>query len=249
MQQVSQTHRPLPILDVQQSTLYLPRFVRKFPAMFYQKNGPGTNGISVIRSELYTGTVGSIPEKRIGCRGEDYDHQRRLVATIFRMAEADGGLKGKAEIHLNFGPVWEATPLPSGSYEFVTRTEHGVQVMRWVLRGEKNRYPSAAPGTQLRHKAKRFTFSIIDPNTRRHPVLASMTKSQLKVYTGYSAVATPSPGPITPSLSMSVISDQSDNDEMVDTKHAVALDDGLRTLIIITGIWVACWEGWSQNFS
>jgi hypothetical protein len=202
-----------------------------------------------VKSELYTQTVGTISEKRIGCAGEDYEDQRQVVATIFRKTQGNGCLKGKAEICLNFGPLWEATPLPSGSYEFVAQTEKGAQVMRWVLRGGRNRYSSAAPGSQLHHNAKRFTFSVIDPNTRRHPVIASMSKSQLDVYAGYSVVATPGRCPRTPSLSLSMISDLSDNEAMVCTENVVSLDDGLRTLIIITGIWVACWEGWSQNFS
>lgn len=245
LQQVSQTPRPLPILNVQQSTLYLPRFVRRFLAMSCQKNGQGQNDLSVVRSELYTRTVASIPEKPITCEREDDEGQRQVMATIFR----DGGLKGKAEICLNFGPVWEATPLPSGSYEFVARTENGVRVMRWALRGGKNRRISASSGTQPHDDSKRFTFSVIDPNTRRHPVIASMTKDQLEVYNGYSVVGSSSTDPITPSSGMSVVSDTPDNEAPADTKYSSALDEQLRTVIIVTGVWVACWEGWSQNFT
>jgi hypothetical protein len=46
---------------------------------------------------------------------------------------------------------------------------------------------------------------------------------------------------------MSVVSDASD-DTPLDANIAT-LDDGLRTLIITTGIWVAFREGWSHNFS
>jgi hypothetical protein len=247
VQQVSQTARPLPILDVQQSTLYLPHFVQKFPAMFCQKNGQGPKDLSVVRNELYTRTVANIPEKHISCEGEDEDH-RQVVATIFRVTQ-DGGLKGKAKICLNFGPVWEATPLSSGSYEFVAPRDNGVQVMRWALRGGKNRGSSAVPVTQPRDDNKRFTFSVINPNARRHPVIASMIKNQLEVYDGYPVVASPSTGPITPSLGMSVVSDASGDAAPGDTKNIITLDEGLRTLIVVTGVWVACCEGWSQNFS
>ncbi len=249
LQQVSQTPRPLPILDVQQkSTSYLPRFVRKFLATLFQKNAQGPNDVSVVKSELYTRTVASIPRKHITCEGEDDDDPRQVVATIFRMPQEDDGRKGKAKIRLHFGPVWEATALPSGSYEFVARTEGGVRVMRWALRGGKNRRLSASPGTQPRDDTKRFTFSVIDPNTRRHPVIASMTMNQLEVYNGYSVVGPSTNGLITPSSGMSVISDTSDNEAPVDTKNAITLDERLRILIIVTGVWVACWEGWSQNF-
>ena len=46
---------------------------------------------------------------------------------------------------------------------------------------------------------------------------------------------------------MSVVSDASDAETPLDGSF-VTLDDGLRTLIVITGIWVAFREGWSDNF-
>ena len=248
LQQVSQTPRPLPILDILPSTLYLPRLARRFPAMFRGRNGLGPYDLIIVMSELYERKVASI--KQASSEEEDEDH-REVVATICQMLQEDARLKGKAEICLNFGPTWEATPLPSGSYEFVARTEDGVRVMRWALRGGKNRRVSAPPGTQVRDDTKRFTFSVIDPTTRRHPVIASMTKNQLEVFDEYSAVirsgAGAGTGPTTPSSGMSVVSDMSD--EEPNEANKVILDDGLRTLIIITGIWVAFREGWSHNFS
>ncbi|KAJ5679337.1 hypothetical protein N7462_007581 [Penicillium macrosclerotiorum] len=251
LQQVSQTPRPLPILDILPSTLYLPRLARKFPAMFRQRNGLGPNDLIIVMSELYERTVASIPEKQASSEDDDED-QREVVATICQMLHEDARSKGKAEICLNFGPVWEATPLPSGSYEFVARFENGVvQVMRWALRGGRSRRVSAppVPGSQSQEDNKRFTFSVIDPNTRRHPVIASMTKNQLEINDEYSAVARSSTGPTTPSSGMSVASDMSDTEAPVDTNDTVKLDDGLRTLIIVTGIWVAFREGWSHNFN
>ncbi|KAJ5086554.1 hypothetical protein NUU61_007861 [Penicillium alfredii] len=247
LQQVSQTPRPLPILDILPSTLYLPRLARKFPAMFRGKNGLGPNDLIIVMSELYERTVSKIPENGGSSEDEDEEH-REVVATICQLLQEDARLKGKAEICLNFGPVWEATPLASGSYEFVAHTDHGVQVMRWALRGGKNRRVSATPGTQPSEDPKRFTFSIIDPHTRRHPVIASMTRNQLEVYDQYSTAPRSSGGPTTPNSGMSVASDVSDLDAPVNP-NAVTLDDGLRTLIIITGIWVAFREGWSHNFS
>jgi hypothetical protein len=46
---------------------------------------------------------------------------------------------------------------------------------------------------------------------------------------------------------MSVVSDASDDTPL--DANITTLDDGLRTLIITTGIWVAFREGWSHNFS
>lgn len=246
LQQVSQTPRPLPILDILPSTLYLPRLARKFPAMFRGRNGLGPNDLIIVMSELYGRTVTRIPEKQNSSEEDDDDH-RQVVATICQMLHDDARLKGKAEICLNFGPVWEATPLASGSYEFVAHTEDGPRVMRWALRGGKSRRVSVPLATPPREDTKRFTFSVIDPNTRRHPVIASMTRNQLETFDEYAAVVRSSAGHATPSSGMSVVSDMSE--EAPTDGNVVTLDDGLRTMIIITAIWVAFREGWSQNFS
>ncbi|KAJ5871649.1 uncharacterized protein N7529_004002 [Penicillium soppii] len=246
LQQVSQTPRPIPVVDILPSTSYLPLLARKFPAIYRTRNGLGPYDVVVVISEQYERTVASIPEKHVSSEDEDEDH-REVVATICQKLQEDARLKGKAEICLNFGPVWEATPLPSGSYEFVAQTDDGVQVVRWALRGGRNRRMTAPTGTHSRDDGKRFTFSVIDPTTRRHPVIASMTRNQLEVNDEYSMPTRNGTGPATPNSGMSVISDVSDGETPLDA-NSVILDDGLRTLIIITGIWVAFREGWSDNF-
>lgn len=249
LQQVSQTPRPLPILDILPSTIYNSLLAGKFPALFRGRNGLGPNDLVIVMSELYERTVSSIPEKAPKSEAENHDH-REVVATICQMLQEDAHLKGKAEICLNFGPIWEATPLPSGSYEFVARTQNGLRVMRWALRAGKSRRSSSVhPVTQPREEGKRFTFSVIDPQTRRHPVIASMTRNQLEIFEEYSAVARSNTGPTTPTSAMSVISDLSDAEAPIEPNDVVTLDDGLRTLIITTSIWVAFREGWSPNFS
>ncbi|CRL23657.1 unnamed protein product [Penicillium camemberti] len=246
LQQVSQTPRPLPVVDILPSTSYLPLLARKFPAMYRTRNGLGPYDLIVVLSEQYDRTVGSIPEKRVSSEDEDEDH-REVVATICQKHQEDARLKGKAEICLNFGPVWEASPLPSGSYEFVAQTDSGLQIMRWALRGGRSRRMTT-PTAQLREDSKRFTFSVIDPTTRRHPVLASMTRNKLEINDEYSTAVRSGTGPTTPTSGMSVVSDASDAETPLDGS-SVTLDDGLRTLIVITGIWVAFREGWSDNFS
>ncbi|KAJ5297547.1 hypothetical protein N7508_007796 [Penicillium antarcticum] len=246
LQQVSQTPRPLPVVDILPSTSYLPLLARKFPAIYRTRNGLGPYDLIVVISEQYERTVTSIPEKQASSEDEAEDH-REVVATICQRTQEDARLKGKAEICLNFGPVWEATPLPSGSYEFVAQTENGPQVMRWALRGGRNRRMTAPAEMNSRDEGKRFTFSVIDPTTRRHPVIASMTRNQLEVHDEYSMTTRTGTGPATPTSAMSVVSDASDDTPL--DANIVTLDDGLRTLIITTGIWVAFREGWSHNFS
>jgi hypothetical protein len=246
LQQVSQTPRPLPVVDVLPSTSYIPLIARKFPAIYRTRNGLGPYDLIVVISEQYERAVDRIPERQVSSEDEDEDH-REVVATICQKSQEDARLKGKAEICLNFGPVWDASPLPSGSYEFVAQTDSGLQIVRWALRSGRSRRMTAPSGTSSREDGKRFTFSIIDPTTRRHPVLASMTRNQLEVNDEYSTAVRGGTGPTTPSSGMSVVSDASDGETPFGAT-SVTLDDGLRTLIVITGIWVAFREGWSDNF-
>lgn len=237
LQQASNTPRPLPILDVLPSSVYLPRLTRKFPTIFRGKNGLGPNDLIVVMSELYENELNKANKRR----GEKDDDHQEVIATICQLLTEDALSKGKAEICLNYGPVWEATPLPNGSYEFVGDTDSGRQIMRWVLRPNKNRRVSAPLGTAPQEESKRFTFSVINPNTRRHPVVASMTRNNLEVFDEYS---TPSSVSKPHTSSMSMISDES----QVDGPNMIRMDDKLRTLIVVTSIWVAFREGWSHNF-
>lgn len=242
LQQASHATRPLPILDVLPSAVYLPRLTRKFPTIFRGKNGLGPNDLILVKSELYEHELDKLNNRR----GEerDEDHQE-VIATICQLLTEDALSKGKAEICLNYGPVWEATPLPNGSYEFVANTKRGTQTMRWVQRPSKHRRVSTTLGTAPQEDTKRFTFSVINPNTRRHPVVASMTRNHLEVFDEYS---TPSSVSKPPTSAMSVTSDGSLADEPLG-RDVIAMDDELRTLVVITSIWVAFREGWSHNFT
>lgn len=236
LQQVSHTPRPLPVLDVLPSTVYLPRLARKFPTVFGGRNGLGPNDLIIGTSDLYERALDTQNKRRTDGKHQD------VVATICQLRSEDALARGKADICFNDGPAWEATPLPNGSYEFVANTEHGRQTVRWVLRGSKSRRPS---GAGPHEDAKRFTFSMINPSTRRHPVAAAMTRNKLDVYDEYSI---PSSVPKSPVTTMSMASDASQVDSQLEGS-TFTTDDRLRTLIVVTSIWVAFREGWSHNFS
>lgn len=245
LQRVSQTPRPLPLLDVLPSTVFLPPLARKFPMIFRGKKGLGPNDLIVVTSDLYERAPGDNGDRSLSSDDEGGE-QREVVATICQLFRDDALSKGKAEICLNHGPVWEATPLANGSYEFVANTDDGIQVLRWVLRGGRNRRVSAPPGFS-QEDSKRFTFSVINPSTRRHPVVGTMTRNHLEVYDEYSIPTTPGIAG-SPTSAMSVLSDFSEMDDPLDRK-VLKTDNDLRMLIIITSIWVAFREGWSHNFT
>lgn len=257
LQRVSQTPRPLPVLDVLPSSVFLPRLARKFPTIFRGKNGLGPNDLIIVVSDFYDKTKVLADLRDIGAIGaledgnnnnNDDDEHQEVVGTICQLLTEEALSQGKAEICLNYGPVWEATPLPNGSYEFVAHTEQGIQTVRWVPRGARNRRTSAPPGSVAQaEESKRFTFSVINPNTRRHPVVASMTRNHLEVNEEY-VVPTTAPSSL-PTSTMSALSEQYEAETgSSEQRSVVKLDETLRHLIVITSIWVAFREGWSQNF-
>ncbi|KAL4921724.1 hypothetical protein BDW62DRAFT_115777 [Aspergillus aurantiobrunneus] len=242
LQRVSPTSRPIPVFDVLPSTLFMPKLARKVPAILRGKRGLGPNDLIVTTSDLYQRSEGDGVDRNLSSDEENGDHE--VVATICQLLKEDAMSKGKAEICLNSGMVLEATPLPNGSYEFAASTDSGLVIMRWVRRGSKKRRVSAPPDSILSEDTRRFTFSVIDPATRRHPVIASMARNHLEVYDRYSI---PSTAPSSPTSAMSILSDVSEMNAPLD-QQVVETDEKLRLLIIITSIWVAFREGWSHNF-
>jgi len=163
-----------------------------------------------------------------------------------------GGSHGRAEIVLSDGSLWVATPLPNGLYEFVTADERGHNTTaRWVRRSTPRRnsgLPEAAGNTGNGFK---FTFSIIDPNSRRHPIMASITQNKLDIpdyYTSVSSSAGKHPPTTTIRLLPGEADDPSVEEEPPLERTAHAIDDRMKILIQVTGIWVALRQGWSPYF-
>lgn len=249
VQQVSQTKRPIPIIDVLPSTGFLPRFARRFPAVFRGKKCIGPNDLIIVTSESYERPLSSSADPHSSAHHDAHDAHREVIATICQLPQREDALRaatGKAEICLNRGPVWEATPLPNGSYEFVAQTvAGGTRKLRWVQRTAR---PSRRSSGAAADEGKRFIFSVIDPSTRRHPVIASMTRNHLDIYDEYSM-----PTQLLPMSPTSVISTASDSSEnrfqSREPANLIETDDALRALIMVTSIWVAFREGWLHSFS
>jgi hypothetical protein len=115
------------------SAVIVPRLAKKFPRIFRGKGELGANDVMIVRSEDYEALDDQAIEE------SDSDEEglanRDLIAVICQMRKDEGGSQGRAEIALSDGSVWVATPLPNGTYEFVTIDESGnTTTARWVRR-------------------------------------------------------------------------------------------------------------------
>ena len=245
LQRLSADSRPKPAIDVLPSTVVVPRLVKKFPRMFRGKAELGANDVMVVKSEEYDTSDDHVVEDTDS--DEEGLANRDLMAVICQMRKDCGGSQGRAEIVLSDGSVWVATPLPNGLYEFVTVDERGNKITaRWVRRSPRRSNADYPGGNEFK-----FTFSIIDPNSRRHPIMASITQSTLDIPDSYTSVSS-SAGKFPPTSPIrSLPGDpewQPAGDEPNPERTTHSIDENMKTLIQVTGIWVALRQGLSPYF-
>jgi hypothetical protein len=234
LQRLSPDSRPKPVIDLLQSSAVIPRLAHKFPRMFSSLAVLGMNDFLLVRNEEYDPRDDSTTET--ADLEEEHLSNRDIIAVICQMPKGAGGLQGKTEIVLNDSSVWVATPIRNGLYELTTVNENGSnKTARWVKR--RARPNSADFSTILDANPFKYTFSIIDPNSRRHPIIGTLTQKTLYIPNFYTAVSRPFSGE---QDSM----DEEQNPER--TTHAI--DEDVKRLIQVTGMWVALREGLSPYF-
>ena len=185
------------------------------------------NDLVVIRAENYL-----VEEE------DEEQEARHIIALICKGRKDENlGAAGKARICLPEGRGWEAYPMPNGGYNFFSTDEHGLGLkMRWVPRRNKD-------GSRPR----KFNFSAISPNSRRHPVIATLDMTGLDINETYKMPEPSGTTPMsTPKQNSSILQDAVD--EETGGQQQCEMDDRLRQIIIMTGIWVTFKEGWSPTF-
>jgi hypothetical protein len=253
LQQLSDTNRPIPVLDVLPSSCFAPRLAQRFPKIFKGKDALGPSDVIVTNSNSSAGVFKVGEDSGLSSDDEASD-SREVVGTICRQTRKpqEDIASASVEICLDQGLVWKATPLPRGGYEFNAKGADGSPLQaRWVRRDRRQRRISSPPDAASQ-AAKRFTFSIVNPSARRHPVIASMTTESIEVYDQYPAAVpqnTPQLAPTSPSSILSNETSYFDIQDLISQpkEPLIHTDHHLRSLIVITGIYVSLEEGWAQD--
>ncbi|KAI0595208.1 hypothetical protein F4775DRAFT_385716 [Biscogniauxia sp. FL1348] len=248
LQQVSVGQRPRPAIDVYPSSvltgsIFTP-LLKRFPRMALIKRELAAQDVVLVRSEDYGAQVSESDSDG----DEDNIKSRDMLAILSPLRSED-----KAEIVLADGTVWVASPRPNGNYEFVSVDAHGTATTaRWVRKQIVAKSLPTTPTTPTPPIAKmqvpdyKFTFSIIDPNCRRHPIMATLTNSSLEILDSYTTVS-PSASrypPTSTSLSPpSVTSDEKDIRE----RSTQLVEEWQKSFISISATWVALRHGWAPN--
>jgi hypothetical protein len=258
LHQVVPSRHPKPAYEVIPYSLLAPRSTRRLAGTFAIKDRLGPHDMLIVKAEAYG-------QKDDEEKTDDERWGTREVVGIIcppKKGEKDGS--EKTELLLDDGSRWEVTQLPNGAYEFNFTDSHGLQCKRrWVPKLPHNRRLSAlstaaqsGQSPSIAADDKKFNFSTIALNSRRHPIIASMTRTNIDVLDAYNvpsatspptpslpptAVATPVEGPIT-------LPDAASFLDNIAERLPLKTDDALRRFIVVSGIWVAFSENWSPGY-
>ncbi|KAK1962651.1 hypothetical protein LY78DRAFT_586252 [Colletotrichum sublineola] len=260
LQQLSNDKRPMPAIDVLPSsmiagTVILPRLARRFPKMFRVKGQLGMNGLILAKSEDY-----DTPADDSDSDEKDLD-KRDLVAVISPVARREGERRDSSdetEIVLADGSVWTVTQTNSGSYDFVHVDEAGrTTTARWVRRNARplSTATCTAVSTPTPPSEYKFTFSILDPELRRHPVMATLTPASLEILDNYTTVSQssgryPPTRPFSTDLSGDNEPSTPPSPALSTTKREThPVDEATRILITVSSVWVSLrhGQGWASS--
>ncbi|KAL2119660.1 hypothetical protein VTJ04DRAFT_6621 [Mycothermus thermophilus] len=179
LQVISAEGRLQPILEVFPAAriagpVAAPRLAKLFPAILGVKRHLGYDDVVLVRRDDGDSDEESDDEAFEG---------RNLLAVYSPLKHSE-----EAEIVLDDGSVWVARPLPNGSFDFVhTNAEGKTITARWARRHGSG--TTAGDSTAQTNSPPRYTFSIINPLTRRHPVMATLTPSTLDIQDTYTSVS------------------------------------------------------------
>lgn len=188
--------------------------------------------------------------------------KRNVVAGLsFKEAKKDTPSIGM--VQLRYGLTWDVKKLNSSGYEFtfVDENDHGIKrTARWVKRASRSRRATHTEGTIAAGDAvtrppreDRFIFSVLSSESRKHPILASMTRQRLEIHDQFTA-STELSRPSSPTRNDSFQSSNSADsvpslNSFNDSQQIVGIPaDQLRLFIYATAAWVAMQESFDQTF-
>ena len=242
LRQISETRNPIPAFEVLPSALFAPRLLRHFPRLLNGRTNLAAHDLVIVNSQEY---VSSGRENRPE-EDSDSDHfdSREVIGVICPSSKTDQEPNDHATIFLDQNSSWTASPMANGGYEFTSIGSQGLRVKaRWIPKVSKHK----SNGPDLNRK---FRFSVINPESRRHPVIASMDRHSIVVQDQWRVPSTPSatPMPNSPAVqSLQPLQQCYFEERLLEPETLNKTDDHVKTLVLITGIWVAIMEGWSES--
>jgi hypothetical protein len=247
LHQVVAASRPRPVYEVIPYSILAPVSTRRL-ARTFRKDKLGAQALLIVKAEEYgTNDDAKSDDERWGSRD---------VVGVICPGKEEKGNGVRTEVLMENGSSWEVTAAPNGGYEFSYTDDHGLVLKaRWITRPSITRNQSIASTSSANAPDNRkFKFSTISAKSRRHPVIATMTRDRIDVFDSY--VMPSATSPTTSSFSSSALPTPAatpsaiEFDSFLDKDNPpVPTDDALKRFIVASGIWVAFSENWSPAYS
>ncbi|KAF2674901.1 hypothetical protein BT63DRAFT_409038 [Microthyrium microscopicum] len=177
----------------------------------------------------------------------DLPDSRDVLGIISPLPFEAGQPIGRVKIILD-DAVWHGTPLPDGKYDLKPNGTEQCGGRWYIPKSQRTKFAEndSKPGDDLK-----FYFAAMLQQTKKHPTLASLTKSHLDVYDSYTLAASSNEEAISP---LAISPQPQDMDLTADlsgssTREPVPLDDLHRRLVIVSSFWIMLREGWSSNYT
>ncbi|OAG12256.1 uncharacterized protein CC84DRAFT_1159598 [Paraphaeosphaeria sporulosa] len=248
LHQVVASRRPKPAFEVIPYTIFGPLSTR-CKIRTYHGRSLTTADLVILKAEEYHHNEDErSDEERFG--------SREVVGVICPAKDDKGGVT-KTAVLMENGQSWEVARTPNGGYEFVHVDDHGLTLRsRWVAKPPHLRRQSSMSNASQASPTedRKFTFSTISQNSRRHPIIATMTRDRIEVSDSYMMPSATSPS--TPSAPSSALptplatpSSIDMNSFLDNDRLPIETDEALKAFIIASGVWVAFQENWSPAYS
>ncbi|KAH7028104.1 uncharacterized protein B0I36DRAFT_147192 [Microdochium trichocladiopsis] len=237
--------RPRPVIDAYPSSAFaktiMAPLLKRVPRIAGIKTELSVQDIMLVKSQDYAAHATDTDSDA----GDDDMKARDLVAILSPLRTDD-----RVEIVMADGKVWTACPRNATnngcSYDFVSVDENGATITaRWARR--RNGSKSAMPQSPLQQEYK-YTFSIINPECRRHPIMATMMSSSLEIFDSYTTVSQSSNRypPTSPSVG-SAASSLSSGVDGKRSRQVIAVEEWQKNFIAVSAVWIASRAVWSAD--
>ncbi|KAF2642603.1 hypothetical protein P280DRAFT_467931 [Massarina eburnea CBS 473.64] len=251
LHQVVASRRPKPVYEVIPYSILdtSRRLVRTFNS---RKLCP--TDILIVKSADY--------ETNSEAKSDDEPWGARDVIAVICPDREEKSSTARAELLLDNGQTWEVTTTHNGGYEFNHTDDHGLALKsRWVPKPsshtrQKSSMSTNSLATPSPPEDRKFKFSTISSKSRRHPVIATLTRSRIEIHDSYvipTATSPPTPSQPGSALPTPIATPTTiDLESFMDNANeqlSVTTDDALRRFIVISGVWVSFCENWSPSYS
>ncbi|MCJ1388383.1 hypothetical protein MMC18_001230 [Xylographa bjoerkii] len=252
LRRISETRNPVPAFEVLPSALFTSRLLRHFPRLLNGRKNLAAHDLVVVNSQEY-GFSGKENRAEDDSDSDQYE-SREVIGVICPSTKTDQESKDHATIFLDQNSSWTASPKSNGGYEFTSVGSQGlIMKARWIPKMPKHKPRATDPNALSsfeRDVNRKFRFTVINPESRRHPVIALIDRHSIVVQDQWLVPSTPSatPMPNSPAVQTSQPLQQCYFEErLLEPDVLNTTDDHLKTLVLLTGIWVAIMEGWSES--